>query len=311
MTQIDLSQYPPPEVLESLSFEAILTEIKAEFISQFPTDSIEAAERGVPSQAEVSMTLTVEGNLVLKTLQAYAYHALIMRQRVNDAAKATMLTEATGTDLDNLASFYGVQRNIVIPGDETAVPPVDPVYEGDEVFRRRIIPAVDGFSTAGPVKAYQYWASTVPGVKDSAVTSPVPGQVLVSILTYEGDGVPTAEILSDVEAVLSHEDIRPLTDQVIVQAGTVQDYTVTAQIYLYGGNDQTIVLAAAEAAVAAYVDDVKRLGFDVTRSGLFRALHQAGVQNVVLTSPAADLVMGETEAGNCTAINITFGGIDV
>jgi len=311
MTQIDLSQYPSPAVLEDISYEEILAEVKAEFIARFPTDAVIAASRGVPTQTEITLTLTLEGNLILKALEAYAYHALQLRQRVNDAAKATMLTEATGTDLDNLAAFYGVQRNITVPADLTAVPPVEAAYEDDEDFRIRIIPAVDGFSTAGPVGAYKYWATTVQGVKDVSVDSPNPGEVLVTVLGYASDGVPSAEVLTAVAAVLNDEDIRPLTDQVTVQAGTVTDYTVTAVLYLYGGNDDGVVTAAAQAAVETYVDAVKRLGFDVTRSGLFRALHQPGVQNVVLTSPAADIVMGDTQAGNCSAINISFGGIDV
>ena len=35
---------------------------------------------------------------------------MLLRQRVNDAFKATLLGLAEGTDLDNLADFYDVAR---------------------------------------------------------------------------------------------------------------------------------------------------------------------------------------------------------
>ena len=36
MTQIDLSQFPAPAVLETLSYESIFAEITNQFLDQFP-----------------------------------------------------------------------------------------------------------------------------------------------------------------------------------------------------------------------------------------------------------------------------------
>jgi len=44
-------------------------------------------------------------------------------------------------------------------------------------------------------------------------------------------------------------------------------------------------------------------------SGIYAALHIEGVDRVELTSPTADVVVGETQASWCTAINVTHGGI--
>jgi phage-related baseplate assembly protein len=297
MTTLDLSQYPAPQVLENLTYDHILTEIKAEFLKQFPTTSLAAAEKGVPTRAQVTVLLDVEGNLIVKMLQAYAYHAMQMRARVNDAAKATMLAYATGTDLDNLAAFYMVTR---LNG------------EGDAELRERIILAVDGFSTAGPIGAYRFHGlSADPDVKDIGVQSPNPGEVLITVLSKTANGVAPPNLLSTVTAALNDEDVRPLTDAVTVQSASVLDYQVTAQIWCYAGIDGNFVRDAATRAVHDYTDAMHRLGHDVTISGLYRALHQPGVQRAEITNPTATITRNESQAAFCTNVTVTYAGVDV
>lgn len=69
-------------------------------------------------------------------------------------------------------------------------------------------------------------------------------------------------------------------------------------------------MSAATAALAAYLDSVRKIGHDITRSGIFAALHQPGVQRVQLTAPAADITINTLSAGYCTAITLTDGGTD-
>ena len=294
---IDLSQYPAPEVLEDLGYEEIFDEIKEHFLSQFPEGETEAAEKGVPTRAKAALLMDVEGNLVVKALQAYAYHAIQMRARVNDAAKATMLAYATGTDLDNLAAFYMVERRD---------------GESDTELRDRLVLAVDGFSTAGPVGAYKFHGlSADADVKDIGVQSPTPGQVLITVLSRSGNGTAAQALLDTVDAALNDEDVRPLTDQVVVQAATVNQYQIDADIWCYGNVDSAVVRAAAEEAAQAYADAMHRLGHDVTISGLHRALHQPGVQRVEINQPAASIVNDAHEAGFCTGVTVNYEGIDV
>jgi phage-related baseplate assembly protein len=41
---------------------------------------------------------------------------------------------------------------------------------------------------------------------------------------------------------------------------------------------------------------------------LFAALHVEGVQNVVLTSPAADIIVSRVQAPHCTGIAVNYAG---
>lgn len=289
---IDLSLLAAPDIVETLDYEEILSAMIADLTERDP-----------------SFTALVESDPAYKILEVAAYRELLIRQRVNDAARAVMLAYATGSDLEHLGALFGVERLVVDPGDPDAVPPVPPTYESDDRLRQRIQLAIESLSTAGPVDAYRYHAlSADADVLDVSVTSPSAGQVLVTVLSAEGDGTPDQDLLDAVEAALTDRSIRPLTDQVTVQAAAIVNFEVTAELTLYEGPDAEVVRQAAEDAVKAYVDENHRLGRDITLSGLYAALHQPGVMKATISAPAADVTVQETEASWCTAVTVTVGG---
>jgi len=296
-TAINLDKLPAPEVIERKDFETILAEIKAWLIAREPG---------------LELILSLESEPIAKVLEAWAYREMLLRAEFDDAGRGNMLAFATGAQLDHLAAFYGVTRQIVQEGDESAVPPVPELLENDARFRSRVQLALEGFTTAGPRGSYVFWGlSASPLVKDIGVESPMPGQVLVTVLGAEGDGTPAAAVLTAVETQLNDEDVRPLTDQVVVQAAAITAYDLDASLTLYEGPDAEVVRQAAEDAVTAYVAEHHRLGHDITISGLHAALHQSGVQKVTLTSPAADIVVATSQAAHCSSIDVIVGGRDV
>ncbi|MDE3738583.1 baseplate J/gp47 family protein [Pseudomonas resinovorans] len=299
---IDLSRLPAPDVIEALDFEQILAERKAYMIGLWPEEE----------RAAIVARLTLESDPLNKLAQESAYRELLLRQRINDACRAVMLAFASGNDLDHLGALFELERQQLSPGEPDALPPVPPEYESDARFRQRIQLALEGTSSAGPVGAYSFHAfSASPLVKDVAITTPRPGTVRVTVLSTEGKGVPGQGLLDLVFAALNDQEVRPLCDTVEVVAASLVNYQVKARLTFYSGPDLALVQAAAEEAVRLYVDAHHRLGHDITRSGLFAALHQPGVQNVALTAPAADLRISDQQAGLCTGIVLEVGGIDV
>lgn len=294
-TAVDLSQLAPPDVVENISFEAVLAEMLGDLRARAP-----------------EFDALVESDPAYKVLEVAAYRETLLRQRVNEGAQAVMLAYAGGPDLDQIGANYNVQRLLLDPGDASAVPPVPPTYEADAAFRRRIQLSFEGTSTAGPVGAYIFHALGADGdVLDASVMSPRPGEVLVSILSRHGDGEAGAALVDKVQSVLGAEDVRPLTDDLTVQSAQIVPYTVDAELVLYPGPDGAVVKAQAEAELQRYIDAQHRIGRDVTRSGLFAALHQPGVQNVNLSEPAADVVVGDAEAAFATSVDVSIGGTDV
>jgi phage-related baseplate assembly protein len=293
-TAVDLSQLAAPDVVETIDFEVILAEMLADLQQRDPTFSA-----------------LLESDPAFKILQVAAYRETLIRQRVNEGAKGVMLAYAVGSDLDQIAANYNVARLVLDPGDPSAIPPVPPTFEDDASLRRRVQLSFEGFSTAGPVGAYIFHAlGADPDVLDVSVESPDPGEVVVTVLSRQGDGTADAGLIEAVDATLSADTVRPLTDQVTVQSATIVPYAVEAVLTLFPGPDGGVVLAQAQAALARYIATSQRLGRDITRSAIFAALHQPGVQNVDLIEPAADIVIDPDEASFNTGVDVTIGGVD-
>jgi phage-related baseplate assembly protein len=298
-TAIDLSLLPAPTVVEALDFESILAERKARLVSLHPVDE----------QVDIAARLALESDPLNKLLQENAYRELLLRQRINDAARAVMLAYAVGPDLDHLGARDDVERLLVDPGDSTAAPPRAPVYEDDTAFRRRIQLSPEGYTTAGSQMSYVYHGlSADPDVADIEAVSPVPGVVTVYVLARSGDGSASEALLAAVTAALNAEEVRPMTDQVGVQSASIVTYAIVAELVLYPGPDAAVVRAAALAAAEAYAAAQHALRRDVTLSGLYAARHQPGVQRVDLSAPVANLVIGSGEASYCTGIDLTVAG---
>lgn len=292
-TAIDLSQLPAPAIVEELDYETIRAAMLADLVARMP-----------------SFSALLESDPVVKLLEVCAYRELVLRQRVNDATRGVMLAKAVGSDLDHLAALFGVQRFVLDAGDATAIPPVAPTLESDTDFRRRVQLSLEGFSTAGPVGAYIYHAlSADPDVLDASADSPLPGSVVVTVLSRTGNGAASPALVAAVQAALSADDVRPLCDTVGVQSATIVPWHIAATLTCYAGPDRAVILAAAQAAAAAYAADQHRLGRDVTLSGIYAALHRPGVQRVTLVNPAADIVIAPHQASWCTGIALTDGGV--
>ena len=132
-TGVDLSQLPPPNVIEPLDFEVIFARKLAQLIELDP-----------------SFDALVESDPAYKVLQVAAYDELLLRQRINEAAKAVMLAYANDEDLDQLAANFQLKRLMVTPADPAAIPPVPAVYESNESLRRRVQLSFEGFTPPAP-----------------------------------------------------------------------------------------------------------------------------------------------------------------
>lgn len=290
-TAVDLSRLPAPTIVETLDFDTIYGQMLAALQALVPT-----------------FDATVESDPVIKLLQVAAYREMLLRARVNDAARAVMPAYALGADLDNLAALMGVSRLVVTPANAGTGAPA--VLESDDDFRRRLVLAPEGYSVAGPEGAYIFHAlSASPDVLDASATSPATGEVRVTVLARAGNGTASPALLDTVLAYVSAETRRPLTDRVTIRSAEIVEYMVEAQITTFAGPDGSIVIVEARNRLAAYVANSHRLGRDITRSGIFGALHTEGVQNVVLTSPVADIALDRTQAGWCTAVSVIHAGL--
>lgn len=292
---VDLSKLDAPKVLEDLDFESLLADRKAEFIALFPQDE----------RAFWQARLSLESEPIAKLLQEVVYLQLMERNRINNAAKATMLAYASGSDLDVIAANYNVKRQVIQEANNNVTPKIPEILEDDTSLRLRTQLAFEGLSVAGPRSAYIFHAlSAHPDVADVSVVSPQPANVTVTILSRNGQGEADENLLNVVRAKLNDDDIRPIGDRVIVQSAVIQSYEIRAKLHLYRGPEYEPIKAAALKKLTAYTKEKHRLGRDISLSGIYAALHLEGVQRVELISPTADIVLPSTKSAYCTAINL-------
>lgn len=293
---IDLSQLPPPDVVEPLDFEALLAERKTRLLELTPE-----ADR-----AALAAALELESEPITILLQENAYREALLRQHINDAARAVMLASAAGADLTHLGALFGVARQVITPADTTTNPPTPAVFESDASLRARIQLAPESYTSCGTFEAYRFHALAARAdVLDAAVLRPEPGTVRIVVLSAEGDGTPSAAQLADVLSKLQARDLRSVNDTVEVAPATVRPYYVQATLTLYPGPAAQPVIDQAQDALLAYAHATHRLGYDVSLSGIFAALHQPGVQRVTVTTPAADIVCAAHEAPQLMQMFIT------
>ncbi|MFJ3259843.1 baseplate J/gp47 family protein [Pseudomonas sp. NPDC086581] len=293
MSSIDLSNLPAPPLIESLDYETIYQQQLADF------------RRAMGE----GWSAPLESDPIVKLLEVVAYRELLLRARVNDAARGVMLAYAVDGDLDQIGAGYDVARLLIDPGDPQAIPPRQPVYESNVDFRRRIQLSFEGYTTAGSMASYVFHGlGASADVADISAVSPIPGSVTVYVLGREGTGKASDTLLAVVAAGLNAEHIRPLTDRVTVQSASIVNYRIVAELVMLPGPDSAVVLAAAQSAIANYTREQHALSRDITLSGVYHALHQPGVQRVNLTSPNKNLVIGPGEASYCTEVVLTVAG---
>lgn len=272
----DLASLPAPAVIESLSFETIFEELQTEFQSRYPNYSALLAS-----------------DPAVKLLEVAAYREVLLRNRINSAAKASLLAFATGGDLDHLAAFYGVTRL----ADET-----------DEALRLRTRQRIIGFANAGGAAHYRYWAlSASPEVADVEVDSPEPGRVRISVLAKGEEQTVSNAVLDAVRAVVLRDDIRVLTDTVEVVPAELIPVTVHARLWLYPDAPME-TLSAIEAVFAFTLAACAGLGWDLTRSWIVGQLQRAGVHKVELLSPTTDIRVAANQAVRLLSLNLDFAG---
>ena len=297
---IDLSRLPAPDVVETLDFETILARRRARYIDLHPPEQ----------RAAVAKALQLESEPALKLLQENAYLEIVLRQRINDAARARMLAYAKGKDLEHIAANYNVRRLVVSPADPTATPPIAAVMEDDDSLTERTQLAFEGLSTAGPREGYKFHARSADGrIADVSATSPEPCEVVITVLGIEGDGTVGQDVLDNVETALSDEDVRPMADRLTVQSSRIVRYEIDATVYTKtNGPERELVLAESRKRADAYRKASRRLGRDIDRSAINNALFAEGVSRVEIRLPDVDVALDDTQAGYCTAVNIVDGG---
>lgn len=304
--KMNLLKYSTGEYLDNLA--AMLGVVRIE--AKAATTTIKAtlsAERDIETIIPAGTRISPGGNLYFATDEALT----ITAGETTGTVGATCLTIGTaGNDFQ-----AGEIANIIDPVAYVAEMVNTTKSEGgsdieaDTALRQRVFEAPESFSCAGPAGAYAFFTKSLnSSIVDVSVSSPEPGEVLVVPL-LAGGGIPGEELLQEIDDALSADNVRPLTDNVTVDAPTVVSYNITATYYIENGMDAATVQGNVNKAVNSFVGwEQSRLGRDVVPSRLIQYIMAVnGVKRVEITSPVYTAV-DATEVAKVGTISITMGG---
>ncbi len=184
--------------------------------------------------------------------------------------------------------------------------------EDDASFYSRMRESEESYTTAGAKNSYSYHARSVSAlVSDVSVESPEPGKVDVKIMLQDGV-LPDEEMISKVQEYLNADDIRPLTDYVVVSApGTV---TFDIDVVYYISSMQEISAEKIKDAVEAYTRSyvawqTSKMGRDINPSYFNALIMQSGIKRAEIISPVFAHI-GKGSVAVLGDLSITFGGME-
>jgi phage-related baseplate assembly protein len=242
---IDLRRLPAPEVLETLSFEAIKREMLEDFRARYG-DKVDL----------------FESDPAVKLLEVSAYRELLLRARVNAAARATMPAFARGANLDHVVSRRGIAR---APG------------ESDESLLGRFLDEDDLLSAAGSKVGYIAQAKAVRLSGGGYIVDANAAEVGPARVTLWALFDPrTEERVRAADLALLREKmayVRALTDHLTVEEASLRRFRLHARLKVPYGADWALVRQQAEASLRELFRTRFRVGASLELSVLYAALH--------------------------------------
>lgn len=274
----EIAALPSPDILESLEYRDIEAEALAQFVALEP-----------------AYGLLLQSDPGVKLLQVMCYREYLLRNRVNEAIRSSLLAYSYGTQLDHLGFYYDVDR---LTG------------ESDELYKARIILAIRGRSVAG--SEYYYRAEVMkvdPDIKDVAVYQPAGcPDVVISILTHSNGGVATQALIDAVKAHVDSDNVRVVSDRLQFQAASTvsQDITVNVTTLPTAPLDAKTAL---EGLIRTRFEAELELGRDLTRTWVSSVIHSAGyAHSVEVITPTSDVTIEPQQAANVGTITVNIAG---
>jgi len=278
-----LAALPPPEVIETLDYEAILVTRKGQFQSK-------AAGHGFDYNV-----IDLESDPGVINLEESSYNELDLRARGNEIARAPYLYYSTQAELDHLGAFYDCLR---LPGED------------DDRYRGRIILAIQGRSTGGTAPRYRSVAVSASTRVADAVVYTIQPSPLVHVAVYASDngGVADQALLDLVTAAVTDPEVRMVNDTIVVESAVIVVQNIVADVTLLPNTSQDVLTLLENSLPTTWLAE-RGLGRDLTLDWIKGKIMAAGgVYKSTITTPATDQVMEPHKALSIGTVTLNFAG---
>lgn len=320
---------PVPDLIVTPTFEVLLASIKQDVFAYF--------EQHAPSDAdEVKATLKNEAELLTKYTEAVTTILQSRLRQMNEQAKQMFGMYATDAGMiDLIASQLNVQRLVLNKGDADAYPAVPPTMESNHDLLTRYYLAAYSLASTGTRGGYRFHALTLGGrpsididssqpnkivvtyefhdqelagnTKDAQARQVTPGVVDCYILSHEGTGLASDELVNATQEYMSSDEIAQETDLLTVKKGEIKPWTCIADVYISSAPDKELVKASVLKAVQDYGDQQHRLDSNIEPSMLYNIiLSGTGGHKAGLISPLSPILCSFKEAPYLESIQINI-----
>ena len=285
----ELASFPPPEIIETLDYEAIFERQVAAFVQMWEQFRAAHPEMSLPAYTVQGL----ETDPAVIQIQSESTREFILRVAINEAVQSTLLAYAYGAGLDHLAAFYEVFR---MSG------------ETDARLKRRVILAIQGRSTGGTEARYRFVAMSADIRVEDAIVYTVGKSPLihVSIFSTDADGVADQTLLSKVNAALQDKAVRMVNDTIVVEPSVRQVIDVIADVWLLPDTPLS-TLETMKAALRAAWEAEQALGRDFVERWWTSKLMLPGVHKVSPIEPA-DITVAPFQSLSIGEIVLNFKG---
>ncbi|WP_108062707.1 baseplate assembly protein [Poseidonibacter lekithochrous] len=256
--------------------------------------------------AALNQDVTIPMNLVLTD-----ENSLLESKLLSDVVIPAGTTTGTGTvELQKEVSTSDIKTEVIttsLPFVVTAAATSDFTHgsnsESNDEFRQRILLSMADKSTAGSEETYKsYTFGADERIEDVAILNGGAGVVNVYYYSKNADELMKTRI----EESLNKKEVRPLTDNVVVQTATPSNYSVIAELKILPNQETAKVYTNAVESLTAGLEKLKKIGVDITLSEINDFLKVPGVKEAVISSPGANVNISDNQIGVCSGTNITY-----
>jgi phage-related baseplate assembly protein len=301
---IEIDQLPEMQVLEKLDSEDVLTKRMNEFVALWD-------KHDPPAGAQYDVE-HLEFDPIRINQEANTFFELLLRDRVNQAAKSVTLAFASGPDLEAIGSRY--------PG---GMPRLS--GENDDHYRMRIWLSSNTLSPHGTYDSYVFWALSADptlrdatavarrGTPDVTITIMADGAPVTTNLTKNGiSPFPTpTPIVPQIDKVRTYVDShsrKALTDVVSVRSPHIITIDYVIDYWLFPGWDLKLLEPELYIAMAELIETQRWLGYSHTLDAVDAALKRSGVYKLHVISPANDVEIDQHEVVVVRSVKLRFAG---
>jgi phage-related baseplate assembly protein len=280
----DLENLPKPSVVEEIDIEEILNGKIARLRDNF-------GRAGLPYTVD-----RTQYDPAIIQLQGSSFDEGRLRQRMNEAARQSLVAFATGSTLDHIVASIGIKRM---------------VGEDDDRLALRFVLYNQDRNSGGTEPRFMFLALSADiRVADVVVYTIGRNPIIhVSILAADNNGIADQALLDKVAGALMDRRVRMINDTILVEPAVRKLIDVAADIWLLPETPMATFEALEGNLRSAWAAEGK-LGRDFTNSWLVRTLSAAGVQRVEKALPVDRVVVPFNEVAAISAVSLTFKGRD-